>query len=171
MHFKNELLPESYHEFGAKSKRDESHMKKLLLFAGRADGITVPMILQEICENTGIRGNQLGKIICRANKTFINAEPADAEKIIKAFANNDQWRFKYDEPREERSDKRSKKEFNNQNERPGRRGKKEFNNSDERNGKRDKNNSAVREDKPKRKKVKTHKPLREEFFKWIEDSE
>ena len=26
-------------------------------------------------------------------------------------------------------------------------------------------------DKPKRKKVKTHKPLREEFFKWIEESE
>ena len=156
MYFKNELLPESYHEFGAKVKRDESHMKKLLLFAGRGDGITVPMILQEICEKTGIRGNQLGKIICRANKTFVNAEPADAEKIIKAFADNDQWRFKYDEPREERS---------------GRRGKKEFNTRDERPGKRDKNNSAVREEKPKRKKVKTHKPLREEFFKWIEESE
>ena len=163
LHFKNELLPESYHEFGSQSKRDESHMKKLLLFAGRGDGITVPLLLQEICERTGIRGNQLGKIICRANKTFINAEPADAEKILKAFAKDDEWRFKYDEPREERSGKRNKAAASR---------KEEF--QDRRQSKREKGNSgtaAASEAKPKRKKVKTHKPLREEFFKWIEESE
>ena len=140
LHFKNELLPESYHEFGKKEKRDESHMKKLLLFAGRADGVTVPLLLQAICEKTGIRGNQLGKIICRANKTFINAEAADAEKIIKAFAKDQEWRFKYDEPKEQRTS-----------------------------GKKGKAERPPRE--PKRKKVKTHKPLREEFFRWIEESE
>ncbi|MBE6358826.1 MAG: DEAD/DEAH box helicase [Lentisphaerae bacterium] len=144
MHFKNELLPESYHEFGTKVKADESSMKKLLLFAGRADGVTVPELLRMICDRTGIRSNQLGKIICRADKTFINAAPADAEKILKTFAKDKEWKFKYDEPREQRGQRA-----------PEERGQ-----------------SAKKEKRaPGRKKVKTHKPLREEFFKWISDSE
>lgn len=139
LHFKNELLPESYHEFGSKPNADESDMKKLLLFAGRADGLTVPDLLREICDRTGIRSNQLGKIICRADKTFINAAPADAEKILKAFRDDREWRFKYDEPREKwEASKKSK--------------------------------DAPRKTE-KKKKVKTHKPLREEFFKWIAESE
>ena len=144
MHFKNELLPESYHEFGTKVKADESSMKKLLLFAGRADGVTVPELLRMICDRTGIRSNQLGKIICRADKTFINAAPADAEKILKTFAKDKEWKFKYDEPREQRGQRA-----------PEERGQ-----------------SAKKEKRaPGRKKVKPHKPLREEFFKWISDSE
>lgn len=141
MHFKNELLAESYQQFSTPEKKDQSNMKKLLLFAGRADGITVPELLREICDRTGIRSNQLGKIICSADKTFINAEPADAEKILKAFAKDKEWRFKYDEPLEKRTGKPKEK-------------------------------SIPRGEKtPKKKKVKTHKPLREEFFKWIADSE
>ena len=136
MHFKNELLPESYNEFGKTIRPDESNMKKLLLFAGRSSGITVPELLRTICDKTGIRSNQLGKIICRADKTFINANPEDAEKILKAFAKDKQWRFKYDEPRELRNKK-----------------------------------SDDRPRPEKKKKVKTHKPLREEFFKWIAESE
>ena len=157
LHFKNELLPESYHEFGAKAKRDESSMKKLLLFAGRADGVTVPDLLRMICDKTGIKSNQLGKIICRADKTFINAEVVDAEKILKAFAGNKEWRFKYDEPREMRGNK-------------GGKGNREYNVSKEQTAE-----SSRKEGKEKRipgkKKVKTHKPLREEFFKWIAESD
>ena len=117
-------------------------MKKLLLFAGRADGITVPALLREICDRTGIRSNQLGKIICRADKTFIHAEPGDAEKILKTFAKDKEWRFKYDEPFEKRASSKNKERRNDAAEKPSR-----------------------------KKKVKTHKPLREEFFKWIADSE
>lgn len=139
MHFKNELLPESYQEFGTRQKADESNMKKLLLFAGRANGLTVPDLLREIGDRTGIRSTQLGKIICRADKTFINAEPNDAEKILKAFRDDKQWHFKYDEPREKREA--------------------------------DKKRKTPDTKPPKKKKVKTHKPLREEFFKWIAESE
>lgn len=143
IYFKNELLASSYHDFGKKVPRDESTMKKLLLFSGRADGITVPDLLREICERTGIRSTRLGKIICRADKTFINAEPFDAEKILKAFAGDKQWKFKYDEPKEKRSS-----------------------------GSRHRESTPDRErNKDKKKKVKSRKPLREEFFKWIADSE
>ncbi|MBR7130639.1 MAG: DEAD/DEAH box helicase [Lentisphaeria bacterium] len=150
MHFKNELLPESYHEFGKSCRPDESGMKKLLLFAGRADGITVPELLRTICDKTGIRSNQLGKIICRTDKTFINAAPADAEKILKAFAKDSNWHFKYDEPREMRA---AKKES----------GRKKTDSPQE--------GKSAKTGKEKKKKVKTHKPLREEFFKWIAESE
>lgn len=143
IYFKNELLASSYHDFGKKVPRDESTMKKLLLFSGRADGITVPDLLREICERTGIRSTQLGKIICRADKTFINAEPFDAEKILKAFAGDKQWKLKYDEPKEKRSS-----------------------------GSRHRESTPDRErNKDKKKKVKSRKPLREEFFRWIADSE
>ncbi len=142
MHFKNELLAESYQQFGSPVKKDQSNMKKLLLFAGRADGITVPALLREICDRTGIRSNQLGKIICRADKTFIHAEPGDAEKILKTFAGDKEWRFKYDEPFEKRASSKNKERRND-----------------------------TAEKKAGKKKVKTHKPLREEFFKWIADSE
>ena len=146
-------------------------MKKLLLFAGRADGITVPELLAEICERTGLRGNQLGKIICRADKTFINAMPDDAEKILKAFRNDRQWRFKYDEPREERRKKKfdrgetpespaagktvpKKREAHQETQVMEKKGKK----------KREKRDSEKKERPPR-------KPLREEFMKWIADSE
>ncbi len=157
IHFKNELLASSYRDFTAvKEKHDDSGMKKLHLFAGRADGITVPELLAEICERTGVRGNQLGKIICRADKTFINAAPADAEKILKAFRNDREWRFKYDEPREERRKKKfaaddaksvpetAEKKL------PGK--------------KREKRSAGKKEKAPR-------KPLREEFMKWIADAE
>ena len=138
LHFHNELLLENYRDFSntPKERPDESHMKKLLLFAGRSDGITVPELLRVIGDRTGIKSTQLGKIICRADKTFINADPIDAEKILKVFKNDKEWRFKYDEPREKRQKK---------------------------------SDTAPRE--PKKKKVKTHKPLREEFFKWIAEEE
>ena len=153
MHFKNELLPESYQQFGKPPKRDESSMKKLLLFAGRADGVTVPELLRVICDRTGVRSTQLGKIICRADKTFINADAADAEKILKAFAKDKQWRFKYDEPRESR----------------GKGGKKESAAKSSSGGK--KEIAAKVPQTGKKKKVRTHQPLREEFFKWIAESE
>ncbi|MBE6356042.1 MAG: DEAD/DEAH box helicase [Lentisphaerae bacterium] len=138
LHFNNELLLDNYRDFGStpKERPDESHMKKLLLFAGRADGITVPELLRVIAERTGIKSTQLGKIICRADKTFINADPIDAEKILTVFKKDKEWRFKYDEPRENRQKK------SDQSERP-----------------------------QKKKKIKTHKPLREEFFKWIAEEE
>ncbi len=155
MHFKNELLSSSYRDFTVKEKPDESGMKKLLLFAGRADGITVPDLLAEICERTGIRGNQLGKIICRADKTFINARPEDAEKILKGFRNDRDWRFKYDEPREER---RKKKFAAAEVAAPDK--------SDEKTPekKRKKHSDRKKESAPR-------KPLREEFMKWISEAE
>ena len=143
MYFKNELLPESYQQFEVPAKKDPDNMKKLLLFAGRNDGITVPDLLREICDRTGIRSTRLGKIICRADKTFIHAENNDAEKILKAFAKDKKWHFKYDEPFEKRSAKEKSKDRNFP------------------------EKSAAK----KKKKVKTHKPLREEFFKWIAESE
>ena len=135
LYFKNELLPENYRDFTVKKPADRSDMKKLLLFSGRTDGLTVPDLLREINDRTGIKSSQLGKIICRADKTFIHAAPADAEKILTTFKNDKEWHFKYDLPREERSRKSKTTQ-------PG-----------------------------EKKKVKTHKPLREEFFKWIAESE
>lgn len=155
MHFKNELLQSSYRDFTVKEKPDESGMKKLLLFAGRADGITVPELLAEICERTGIRGNQLGKIICRADKTFINARPEDAEKILKAFRNDRVWRFKYDEPREERKKRKFVPESSSAAGEP-------VASSPEK--KRKKRNENKKECAPR-------KPLREEFMKWIAEAE
>ncbi len=155
MHFKNELLQSSYRDFTVKEKPDESGMKKLLLFAGRADGITVPELLAEICERTGIRGNQLGKIICRADKTFINARPEDAEKILKAFRNDREWRFKYDEPREERKKRKFVPKSSSAAGEP-------VASSPEK--KRKKRNENKKECAPR-------KPLREEFMKWIAEAE
>ena len=146
IYFKNELLESSYREFAANKpeRPDNSDMKKLLLFAGRADGITVPELLQEIGERTNIRSSQLGKIICRADKTFINAKVEDAEKILKAFRNDRQWRFKYDEPRENRRRKADKSE-------------------PEAVVSPEKNNSVE-----KRKNPRKNQNLREDFFRWIE---
>ena len=137
LYFKDELLPESYRDFsgGKQKSATDPNMKKLLLFSGRTDGLTVPELIREICERTGIKGSQLGKIILRADKTFINASPADAEKILAAFKNDKKWHFKYDSPKEEHRKK------------------------------------AYSPEKEKKKKIKTHKPLREEFFKWIAESE
>ncbi len=147
LYFKDELLESSYREFAANKpeRPDDSGMKKLLLFAGRADGITVPELLREICDRTNVRSNQLGKIICRADKTFINAAPDDAEKILKAFRNDRQWRFKYDEPREARRKKTEKNA---------------------------KVPAPVQEETVTEKKKKTPRKrqnLREDFFRWIED--
>ncbi|MBE6400400.1 MAG: DEAD/DEAH box helicase, partial [Lentisphaerae bacterium] len=156
MHFKNELLTSSYTEFGQKEKTEERDMKKLLLFAGRADGISVPALLAEICERTGIRSNQLGKILCRADKTFIHAAEKDAEKILKAFKNDPEWHFKYDEPREERRRKKAERNFEKT---PAEK-------------MADKPAEKVRRKKKSEKKsVPPRKPLREEFWSWIGEPE
>ena len=155
MHFKNELLASTYTEFASKEKQDDSNMKKLLLFAGRADGITVPALLAEICERTGIRSNQLGKIICRADKTFLHATDKDAEKILKAFKNDPEWRFKYDEPREERRRKKAERSADDSS-------------SAHTEKSADKPAKKRRDGKKKEKKTAPdRKPLREEFWSWI----
>ena len=156
MHFKNELLTSSYTEFGQKEKTDAPDMKKLLLFAGRADGISVPALLAEICERTGIRSNQLGKILCRADKTFIHAAERDAEKILKAFKNDPEWRFKYDEPREERRRKKSERKFEK---------------SPEENSAEKPAEKVRRKKKSEKKSAPPRKPLREEFWSWIGEPE
>lgn len=168
MHFKNELMPGSYTDFAAKEKPDNSGMKKLLLFAGRADGITVPDLLAEICERTGVRGNQLGKIICRADKTFINALPEDAEKILKAFRNDRNWRFKYDEPREERRKKKLERDeqgFQEKSPRKKRGERSDCISTEKTAAKKREKRAAGKKDRPQR------KPLREEFMKWIAESD
>ena len=84
---------------------EKPEMTKLLLFAGRATGLTMPDLLREIYDRTGIRGNELGKIICRADKTFINAHPKDAEKILQAFQHDPDLRFKIDDGRKGKGEK------------------------------------------------------------------
>ena len=80
-------------------------MKKLLLFAGRVHGLTLPVLLQTISEEAGIRGGALGKIIIKADKTFIEASPKDADKILAVFRDDPELRFKLDDGRDEKRKK------------------------------------------------------------------
>ena len=95
--------------FGDKLNRipglTKPEMKKLLLFAGRVHGLTLPALLSTICEETGIRGGALGKIIIKADKTFIEASAKDAEKILSAFRDDPELRFKLDDGRDEKRKK------------------------------------------------------------------
>ena len=94
----------------------------------------------------GVRPERYSRGLIESNGEFTVNMPtaAMAEKILKAFAKDSKWRFKYDEPFEKRSPK----------------------------GGRERSKGDAAPEKPARKKkVKTHKPLREEFFKWISESE
>ena len=95
--------------FGDKLNRipglTKPEMKKLLLFAGRVHGLTLPVLLQTISEEAGIRGGALGKIIIKADKTFIEASPKDADKILAVFRDDPELRFKLDDGRDEKRKK------------------------------------------------------------------
>jgi len=83
----------------AREETDDPDMKKLFLYLGRENGLTVPLLLETIGERTGLRGSDLGKILIRAEKSFIYAKKAVAEKILHAFRNDPEFRIKYDEDR------------------------------------------------------------------------
>jgi len=135
MHFGEKLL--------RPAKAAAPEWKKLLLFAGRATGLTLPDLLREIADRAGVRGGALGKITCRADKTWIEALPADAERILRAFKHDENFRFKMDDGRDERK----KKERRETKQPTGEAGK-----------------SAKPFKRPK-------KPLREEFMQWISETD
>ena len=136
---------------------EAEEMKKLLLFAGRNEGLTLPVLLREIYERTGIRGGALGKIVCRADKTFIDAAGADADKILRAFKNDPEFRFKLDDGRPMKRSNR-KKDIPQENDTKLRTEKKKKQNSKSER-KAEKNSAPVR------------KPLREQFWSLIGDPE
>ena len=53
----------------------------------------------------GIRGGALGKIIIKADKNIIEASAKDAEKILSAFRDDPELRFKLDDGRDEKRKK------------------------------------------------------------------
>ena len=159
--------------FGEKLNRipglTKQEMKKLLLFAGRVHGLTLPALLSTISEETGIRGGALGKIIIKADKTFIEASPKDAEKILAAFRDDPELRFKLDDGRDEKRKKeRGKKPDLPERTKPSRRERRAIEKAEKRgsapaSGKMEKRFTPPAEEKPKR------KSMREEMLDWIED--
>ena len=140
-------------------------MTKLLLFAGRVNGLTLPMLLQTISEEAGVRGSALGKIIIKADKTFIEAQPKDADRILATFKDDPELRFKIDDGRDEKRKKgAASKADKPQRNKPSRRERREM----ERAEKAEKSGSPVPEEKKSRTK---RKPLREDFWNWLENSE
>ena len=131
--------------------------------------MNLPDLLKEIFERTQIRGSELGKIVIRADKTFIQAAPLDADRILRAFKNDPDLRFKLDDGRDDRKENKDGK-------RPSRREKRQ---REERNpvhaGKPD-NVSQFKGDKKKKKYDKAadkpkRKPLREEFWSLIDSGD
>jgi hypothetical protein len=106
---------------------------------------------------TGIRGGALGKIVCRADKTFIDAASGDADKILRAFKNDPDFRFKLDDGRPPKREGR-KKEASQENEIKPQTEKK-------------KKQSSKSERKPKTNSKPERKPLREQFWSLIGDTE
>ena len=159
--------------FGEKLNRipglTKQEMKKLLLFAGRVHGLTLPALLSTISEETGIRGGALGKIIIKADKTFIEASPKDAEKILAAFRDHPELRFKLDDGRDEKRKKeRGKKPDLPERTKPSRRERRAIEKAEKRgsapaSGKMEKRFTPPADEKPKR------KSMREEMLDWIED--
>ena len=137
-------------------------MKKLLLFAGRVHGLTLPALLQTISEETGIRGGALGKIIIKADKTFIEAAPKDADKILAVFKDDPELRFKLDDGRDERRKKeRKERPEKNPSDKPSRR---ERRKQEKYARKSDSPPESKPESKPKR------KSMREDFLNWLENA-
>ena len=159
--------------FGEKLNRipglTKQEMKKLLLFAGRVHGLTLPALLSAISEETGIRGGALGKIIIKADKTFIEASPKDAEKILAAFRDDPELRFKLDDGRDEKRKKeRGKKPEFPERTKPSRRERRAMEKAEKRSdapspGKPEKRAASPAQEKPKR------KSMREEMLDWLED--
>ena len=137
-------------------------MTKLLLFAGRVNGLTLPMLLQTISEEAGVRGSALGKIIIKADKTFIEAQPKDADRILATFKDDPELRFKIDDGRDEKRKKgAASKADKPQRSKPSRRERREME-------KAEKSGTPAPEEKKSRTK---RKPLREDFWNWLENSE
>ena len=151
--------------FGEKLNRipglTKQEMKKLLLFAGRVHGLTLPALLQTISEETGIRGGALGKIIIKADKTFIEAAPKDAEKILAAFRDDPELRFKLDDGRDEKRKKSKDSKFEKNDS-----GK---DNKPSRRERRQQEKIARKERKSDNREPK-RKTLRDNFFDWVKDS-
>ncbi len=87
--FKNELDESNYADL---SKRQEKRVRpddrghtRLFVGVGKADGFGAAKLLELIFELTGIRSYRLGKVECLDKFSFVNAEFADAERIIDAF--------------------------------------------------------------------------------------
>jgi len=95
-------------------------MKKLFLYLGRENGLTVPLLLETIGERTGLRGSDIGKILIRAEKSFLYAKKEVAETILRAFRSDPDFRIKYDEDRATRMKNRRafRSDANEQTERP-----------------------------------------------------
>ena len=150
--------------FGNKLKQipglTKPEMKKLLLFAGRVHGLTLPQLLQVISEESGVRGSALGKIIIKADKTFIEAAPKDADKILAAFKDDPELRFKLDDGRDEKRKKAAKsadKAFSEKS-KPSRK------------ERREQEKAAKKERRPLPEK-KQKSSLREDFLNWMDKEE
>ena len=152
--------------FGDKLSRipglTKPEMKKLLLFAGRVHGLTLPVLLQTISEEAGIRGGALGKIIIKADKTFIEAAPKDADKILAVFKDDPELRFKLDDGRDEKRKKErsGKPEKFSRSDRPDRPSRRE---------RREQEKAAKKAEKTVEKSAKRKSSLRDDLKDLLED--
>ena len=92
LHCREELLPESYAEIGRSAKRgpvDRRGRARLFIGLGKRDGYGAKKILDFVFERTGLGCQKLGKVDCYDNFSFIDADFADAETIVRAFRRED----------------------------------------------------------------------------------
>lgn len=91
MRFRDELLPQHYHELTPQKARSEEYKSfaRVRLKLGRETGITVPEILELIFRQTGVKGCQLGHIDCVENYTYINAPGVEAAKIVEVLGSTE----------------------------------------------------------------------------------
>ncbi len=91
--FKEELLPASYPEIGAK-KRDRNKswaesedipgMARVFIGVGKNDGFGAVKILDLLWEKSHIKKSRVGRIDCFDKFSFLNLEPEDADHLIAA---------------------------------------------------------------------------------------
>lgn len=89
MKFKNELDESNYQDLTKRAERrerpDDRGRTRLFVGVGKIDGFGAAKLLELIFEMTGIRSYRLGKVECYDKFSFVNADFADAERIIEGF--------------------------------------------------------------------------------------
>ncbi len=88
LEFKDELDEANYTDLTKRAERrrpDDSGRTRLFVGVGKSDGFGAAKLLDMIYELTGIRSYKLGKVECCDKFSFVNADFADAERIIEAF--------------------------------------------------------------------------------------
>lgn len=91
LNFKDELLESGYPEVAGRGddrRPADRDGVRLFVGVGKRDGFGAVKMLDMIFQRTGLRSSRLGKIDCCDSFSFVNAGPADAERIIAAFANS-----------------------------------------------------------------------------------